>query len=45
MFGHCIRQNNFYVLILMTIISQKQTRVTINSLKVAEIILLKIWEL
>ena len=46
MFGHCIPQNKFCdLLILMAIISQKQTLATVNSLKVVEIVLSKILEL
>ena len=46
MFEHRIRQNKFRdLLILMDIISQKQTLATVNSLKVEEIILSKIRKL
>ena len=45
LFGHHIRQNKFRdVLILMAIISQKQTLANVITVKVVEIILPKIWK-
>ena len=46
LFGHRIRQNKFRdLIILMGINSQKQTLAIVNSLKVVEITLSKIWKL